>query len=128
MSKYTAYIWPEETRDLLLVRFRPAYPDVVAHHITVAHGVPPETPPPPQPNSVAIVGRCDDGAGLEALIVSLDDSTKRADGKTYHITWSLDRARGRRPHEANDMIAACGFTPVDPVRIRVLPVVLDDAD
>src|SRR3546814_9902597 len=50
----------------------------------------------------------DDGEGLQALIVSIDGSTDRPDGSTYHITWSLDRSRGRKAVQSNDVIAERG--------------------
>jgi hypothetical protein len=66
-----------------------------------------------------IVGRADDGKGVEAMVVSIADTTARPDGSTYHITWSL--AHGREAVESNDVIATCGWTPLDlpmPVRLR----------
>lgn len=108
-------------RKRLLSRFRPCFPDVIADHVTLRTGtnlnalLPRET-------SGEIVGEIDDGNGVQALVVRIGGTTDRSDGSTYHITWSLDRARGRRPVESNDVIARLGWRPVpDPIRIRLHP-------
>jgi len=49
---------------------------------------------------------------VQALVIRIEGSTRRPDGGTYHITWSL--APGRRPVESNEVIAARGWSPVDP--------------
>jgi len=51
-----------------------------------------------------IVGGVDDGQGLQALAVRIDGTTSRPDGGIYHITWSLDRARGREARQSNDVL------------------------
>ena len=66
---------------------------------------------PPTATGV-IVGRCDDGRGVEAMVVQVDGSTERPDGGTYHITWSLEP--GRRAVESNDAIRAHGWQPLEP--------------
>jgi hypothetical protein len=67
-----------------------------------------------------IVGRIDDGEGVEALVVSLGGTTDRPDGSTYHITWSL--SPGRRAKESNDVIAKLGWTPIElPMPVRLVP-------
>jgi hypothetical protein len=90
--------WKLDLRDrsALLQRFRPVYPDVDADHVTLRGHTRPDEPPPPQV-SAAVVGRADDGSGLECLVVAIDGATERPDGSTYHITWSLDAAAGRKP-------------------------------
>jgi hypothetical protein len=68
-----------------------------------------------------IVGRADDGAGVEAMVVSINGTTDRPDGSTYHITWSL--SPGRRAKESNDVIAKLGWEPLE----LPMPVKLDPA-
>jgi hypothetical protein len=68
-----------------------------------------------------IVGRSDDGRGVEAMVVQIDGSTGRPDGGTYHITWSL--GAGRRAVESNDVIKACRWDAIDPP----VPVLLEPA-
>lgn len=67
----------------------------------------------------AVVGRADDGEGVEALVVAIGGSTNRPDGSTWHITWSL--APGREARESNDVIAAQGWERCDPIPITLEP-------
>ena len=108
-------------RAALLVTYRPAYPDAVAHHVTLKSG---QHLPIAVPEHVTalLVGRVDDGRGLEALIVEIDGTTDRPDGGTYHITWSLDRAAAREARESNAVIRQLGWTPfATPVRVSLMP-------
>lgn len=117
----TGWLLPEDERERLLRLFPPRYPDAVAHHVTHRYGVCADEPPP-QASAGEIVGRADDGAGVEALIVQVDGSGERPDGGTYHVTWSLDRGRGRRSVESNDVIAAGRWERVAaPIPIRLTP-------
>ena len=88
-------------RILLLHRFEPKYENIVADHVTLRTGAISQTPLPHQPKS-KIVGRADDGLGVECLVVELDGTTDRPDGSTYHITWSLGLTRTAR--ESNDIL------------------------
>lgn len=106
----SGWLLPEDVRERLLARFPPHYPDVIAHHVTFA----PPSLPRPDLKSAEIVGIADDGAGVETLVVRLNGSTDRPDGSTWHVTWSLDRARGRKAVESNAVIRRRGWTPVDP--------------
>src|SRR3712207_5976121 len=89
----------EEQRVELLQQFPPVYSEVVAHHVTLASNSSDELP---APAIGEIVGVADDGAGVQALVVSIGGSTDRPGGGTYHITWSL--AEGRAAKESNDVI------------------------
>jgi len=113
---------PEE-RASLLERFPPRWPDVIADHVTFASRVEPE-PALPTAVSGEIIGRVDDGAGIEAMIVRIGDTTDRPDGSTWHITWSLDRQAGRRAVESNDIIARLPWTPIEPMTVTLVPAVL----
>ncbi len=109
-------------RAALLERFPPAYSHTDADHVTLAAKVGTGIPLPCETEAM-IVGRADDGEGVEAMVVRLGGTTDRPDGSTYHITWSLDRARGRRPVESNDVIRKCGWQPLsEPIAIRLQPV------
>jgi hypothetical protein len=67
-----------------------------------------------------VVGRTDDGKGVEAMVVAIDGSTDRHDGSTYHITWSL--TDGRRARESNDVLKERGWDELDqPIPIRLDP-------
>ena len=106
-------------REALIEQFPPRYPGIVADHVTLRSGVAPGAPLPEEAEA-EIVGRADDGEGVEAMVVRLNGTTDRPDGSTYHITWSL--AQGRRAKESNDAIAARGWTTLDsPIPILLTP-------
>jgi hypothetical protein len=53
-------------------------------------------------------------------VVSLDGSTDRPDGSTYHITWSL--GPGRKARESNDVLRDRGWEPLpSPVPLTLKP-------
>ena len=107
-------------RAALLGRFPPAYPDAIADHVTLVRSA--EGEPPAGPRSAELIGRADDGAGVECFVVRMDGTTDRPGGGTYHITWSLDRAKGRRAKESNDVIRERGWTELpEPVPVRLEP-------
>jgi hypothetical protein len=107
-------------RDALLERFPPRYPDAVADHITLETQA--ERKPLPAGVQARIVGRADDDGGVEAMVVAVDGSTDRPDGSTFHITWSLDKAKGRRAVESNDVLKQRRWDPLDPpVPVTVTP-------
>ena len=56
----------------------------------------------------------DDGRGVQALVLRIAGTTARPDGSRWHVTWSLDRAAGRKPVESNTVIAERGWSAVDP--------------
>ena len=110
----------EIERATLLERFPPRYENVIADHVTLRVGATPETPLPSRPEA-RIVGRADDGASLECLVVELDGTTDRPDGSNYHITWSL--GPGREARQSNDVLRDRGWHPID----MPIPVELDPA-
>jgi hypothetical protein len=109
---------PDQRAELLL-QFPPLYPNVVADHVTLQRTA--ADAPLPGEAEAEIVGRADDGQGVEAMVVRLNRTTDRPDGSTYHITWSL--ADGRSARESNDVIAASGWTSFD----LSMPVILAPA-
>jgi hypothetical protein len=108
-----------DQRRELLQQFPPKFPNVVADHVTLKGKAAAEAPLP-QESEAEIVGRADDGKGVEAMVVAIGGTTDRPDGSTYHITWSL--ADGRRAQESNDVIASHGWERFDlPMPIRLEP-------
>ena len=103
-------------RARLLKTYPPTYTQPVADHVTLEVGgkdVPPEV-------KAAIVGRTDDGSGVEAMVVTIDGSVDRPDGSTYHITWSLEP--GRQARESNDVLKERGWKELDhPVTVNLGP-------
>ncbi len=113
------WLLDETDRDTVLARFTPAWPDVIAHHVTLASK---STDPLPTATAGEIVGHVNDGEGLQALVVAIEGSTDRPGGGTYHITWSLDKARGREAKQSNDVLRERGFDRLDaPIPIRLIP-------
>jgi hypothetical protein len=119
---YTGYLLSEESRALLLAKFPPKYKDVIAHHITEKFGVKANTKAPEQPSEVWVVGYMDDGEGVEGLLVEVDGTVERPSGGKYHITWSIDRSKGKKPYHTNDITHLA--KPVAPsIKIEVEPKV-----
>jgi hypothetical protein len=111
-----------EQRHALIGRFPPKNAFTVADHVTLRAQVAADTALPPRCRA-EIVGRADDGKGVEAMVVAIDGSSERPDGGTYHITWSL--GPGRRAQESNDVIARLGWTPWErPVAVELHPAIL----
>ncbi len=105
-------------RQQLLERFPPRYAEAVADHVTLETKA--EAKPLPPEATARLIGRADDGQGVEAMVVALDGSTDRPDGSTYHITWSL--GPGRRARESNDVIRDHGWTNFEePVSVTITP-------
>ena len=115
----TGWKLPRDERSRLLEVFPARYARTIADHVTLQSGASAETPLPRQVDA-RIVGRADDGDSLECLVVSLDDTTDRPDGSTYHITWSL--GPGRRAKESNDVLKERGWNELDhPIPVNLTP-------
>jgi hypothetical protein len=109
------------TRDELLQKFTPRYHDADADHVTLRTRAWRE-PLPPEVDAT-IVGHADDGDSLEAMVVRIDGCTDRPDGSIFHITWSMDKAKGREPRESNDLLKGRGWHRLE----RPVPISLDPA-
>lgn len=115
----TGWKLPAEESERLLEQFAPHYDHVVADHVTLRFGTDADTPLPGQ-NEAEVVGEVDDGKGVQALVIAIDNRTMRGDGSHFHITWSL--GPDRQAKESNDAIATLGWEPVaPPVAIRIKP-------
>ena len=110
-----------EQRSWLLNLFSSAYPDVIADHVTLSSG--PDKRRPPKDTNADIVGQVDDGAGVQAFVVRIDGTTDRPDGSTYHITWSIDRSKGRKARDSNDVIRTLGWQELE----QPMPITLKGA-
>ena len=105
-------------RTVLLEQFPPIWPDIYAHHVTYGwcedvnlHDV----------EAGHIVGVVDDGKGLQALVVEINGTVRRPDGNLFHITWSLDKSKGRKPVDSNDVLKNIAWRRIDrPVPIKLL--------
>ncbi|MDP8993706.1 MAG: hypothetical protein M3N07_01790 [Pseudomonadota bacterium] len=106
-------------RKELLQQFPPKYPNAVADHVTLKSGASEEAPLPQETHG-EIVGRADDGRGVEAMVVSIDGTIDRPDGSTYHITWSLED--GREAKESNDVLREQKWEEFElPMPVRLEP-------
>lgn len=114
---YTAYLLQESSRTELLHHFKPKYKEVICHHVTYQFPAKSTDELPPVAHSAHVVGYAHED-GLEALVVEINGSTKRPDGKLYHITLSLDRKKGKKPVHSN-MLVNAGFKHVSPIAIRL---------
>jgi hypothetical protein len=105
---YIGLVLTASSRQSLKNMFPPKYDDFIGHHVTLEFGVPPNTSVSNDVVEVQVVGHADDKTGIEALVVSVNGTTDRPDGGTYHITWSLDRSKGYKPVSSNKLLQA-GF-------------------
>ena len=104
----------------LLERFPPRYSDADADHVTLKTDA--KSDPLPFEVEAAIVGHADDRDSLECMVVTVDGTTDRPDGSTFHITWSLDKAKGREARESNDVLKERGWSRFDEaVPVKLVP-------
>ncbi|WJY19880.1 hypothetical protein QQS45_06610 [Alteriqipengyuania flavescens] len=116
---------PRDERERLLARFPPVWPDIIADHVTLDADASAERALS-ETRAGEVVGHVNDGEGLQALVVAIDGTPRRPDGSTYHITWSLDRERGREAKDSNAVLANRDWDKLDlPFRIDLVPARLD---
>jgi hypothetical protein len=116
---YTGWLLPELERVKFLMKFPPHYHDIIAHHVTLGMG---ELPMPVETTG-QVVGTVDDNCGIQALVISINGSTKRPDGKIWHVTWSIDRDTfNRKPVDSNDVLKN-GWVSILPIDINLIPMV-----
>lgn len=119
---YLAYQVSESSRKALLKHFEPKYGTVICHHVTVQFPAKKTDPLPPHVREAHVVGYAQED-GIEALVVEINGTTKRGDGKTFHITLSLDPPK--KPKDSNDLISHKGFKHVPPFAIQLTPAFLN---
>ena len=108
-----------DQRRELLQQFPPRFEEAVADHVTLASQASDDSPLPEESEG-EIVGRVDDGAGVEAMVVAIGGTTDRPDGSSYHITWSL--GEGREAKESNDVLREREWEMFDlPMPVRLHP-------
>jgi hypothetical protein len=87
---FTCYGLSREETERLRTLFPPRYAKLSGDHITVRYDVPLEGTDLPPDAKIEVIGRADDGNGIEALIVTVDGKRCQPGGRPFHITWSLD--------------------------------------
>jgi hypothetical protein len=87
---------------------------VVCDHITYAY---PGHDAPPMAVARVVGVAADDR--VQALVVDIDGTLMRPDGRVYHITYSL--APGAVPSESNDLLELGQWTAVPLFRVEVDP-------
>ena len=86
------YELDKDAKALLIEKFPPKYPEVRYDHVTICMGkIDAQTPEPAE--KVEIVGIANDGNGIEAFIVNVNDGAIRQDGMAWHITASFDPSK-----------------------------------
>ena len=119
---YTAHVLTPASRMELMLAFEPAYAKIIAHHITIKFGVPVETETPVAAD-VRVMGVVDSGDGLQVLVCEVDGTTKRPDGGTYHITWSLNPDK-YKPVDSNELLLHKRYKMGIPIPVETTPAVL----
>lgn len=128
----TGWALTAASREALLERFPPVYGLVLAHHVTHA-ARPKRGDKAPPPADIDVIGELI-ADGIQVLLVEVNGTSANPafngnpnhGGPTYHITWSIDGARGLRPKDANSAIRLAGPDNIprfDPIRIDAFPVI-----
>jgi hypothetical protein len=120
---YTSYVLSPKTKKHLLKKFPPLYSKQIGHHVTVNFGVTPDHALPGIAN-LKVIGYKNNVEGIEALVVSVNGSIKRPDGKIFHITWSLDPTKFK-PQDSNVLLVHEDYTLVMPIIITTTPTISD---
>ena len=127
MKGISVYIISPSSREKLLKAFPPQYKTFVGHHVTYKFGASDKDSLAPE-GQYHVIGISDiadnDSDGLEALIVSIKlphksrGHTTRADGNTFHITWSHGPSYSAKDSKE---LTSLGFKKVNPIEINMEP-------
>jgi hypothetical protein len=125
--QYIAFNLTEKSRQDVLAKIPPRFSEIFCEHITHIYGVSKETDGarsadlmPAKPRSVRAFAYSTDALGVETLLVEIDGTKLRPDGKPYHLTISL--AEGRRQMDSNTVIEQYGSKLLpEPIELDVEP-------
>lgn len=115
---YQCWLVDGASRAALLSQFEPQFERVICHHVTYRYGVLSTDPLPPAAD-IKVVGYASNDA-IEALVVTVDGSEKRVDGKIYHITLSLDPEKAK-PVDSNRLLTNGWEKLNSPISIATTP-------
>ena len=116
---YTAYKLTNSGRDAVLAKIKTQYEDVICDHITVLFAVDGLAMPA---DAVLQIYAVASSENVQTVLVAVDGEVKRADGKFYHLTLSVDRENGGSPGKSKDVIKNFQWTIFPPVVISAMPV------
>ncbi|MGZ8924430.1 MAG: hypothetical protein ACXW2E_00970 [Nitrososphaeraceae archaeon] len=105
---YVAFVLDERSRANLLRKVAPIHPNVICHHVTLRFGVHKDDSQFIMNkfnnlNAVNVRGIVADDK-VQALIVDINGNIFRSDGSVYHVTHSIDRAKGAKPVDSNKLL------------------------
>jgi hypothetical protein len=100
--------------------YPPQFPDVIAHHVTIAFGVPYSTNLLDEYESAFGTGVVEavgfvSGNYIEALVVRVNGSVHGLDTKIFHITLSLNRSMGVKPVDSNKLLETNTWNTIEPL-------------
>ena len=115
---YEAFVVDERSRDTLAHKYPPKFSSFIGHHITHKFGVRRN----PTANygvvvPVRVVGYACNDDGIEAFLVEVNGTITRPDGELYHLTWSLDRAKGFRPVDSKQLVQSISRNVNPPITV-----------
>ena len=113
---YSAYNLTSKGREMLLKHFSPKFSKVVAHHATFQFGVN-ENAPIPSAQEIEVIGYASN-EDIECVVVKVNGTHIRPDGKIFHIT--LSHSSNARPVDSNDLCAK-GWDTISAFTLPVEP-------
>ncbi len=115
---YTCWMVDQYSKTQILNIFGQKHPDLIGHHITYMFG---KQAVLPNTAIINLIGHCITET-IECFIAEIDGSVVRPDGGIYHLTWSLDKAKGAKPVDSNRAIETNGFKHLtNPISIKATP-------
>ena len=119
-SKYLAFKLSEGSKQNLKDLYPPKFSKVYCDHITVAFNLTEELyiqlTSQYAEAKLLVIGYAFNGESLECFVVSVDGSTNRPDGDTFHITHSLSAPSA--PKDSNALIKSVGYKTLN----RFMPI------
>lgn len=116
MQGYSAFNLTKQSRKLLLEKIDPSFPKVIAHHVTYQYNVS-DKDQLPKETIVKVVGYAKNSF-IECVVVEVNGSSKRLDGKIYHIT--ISHKEGHKAVESNNLLIS-GWEKIDNFELEVIP-------
>lgn len=117
---YNGWLISDMSRALLLSYYPPKFTDVYLHHITNKFPAW-DYEPLPEETDLKMVGYAVNEEGIEAFVVSVNNSINRTDGSIFHCTLSLDSSKGFVPKDSNTLVVN-GWDRLElPININTTP-------